>query len=115
MQYRHEQAAEALGPYAMLHDLARLEYGRLLWKRARTRERLLRHWTDPRHPYADRFAEKWRPFVEEVLVADPNNDLELDASLKARRLSLRVVVREIPPVFGSFFGESRVAPAADPV
>ena len=112
MRYRHEQAAEALGPYAMLHDLARLEYGRLLWKRARTRERLLRHWTDPRHPYSDRFGEKWRPVVEEVLAADPNNDLELDANLKARGLSLRVVVREIPPVFGSFFADSRVKEAA---
>lgn len=107
MQITHEQAAEALGPYAMLHDLARLEYGRLLWKRSHTRERLLRHWTDPRHPYADRFAEKWRPIVEEVLAADPNHDLELDANLKTRGLSLRVVVREIPPVFGSFFAESR--------
>jgi hypothetical protein len=107
MQYSHEQAAEALGPYAMLHDLARLEYGRLLWKRPRTRARLLRHWTDPRHPYAPRFMETWRPVVEEVLKADPAHDLELDARLKSRGLSLRVVVREIPPVIGSFFAESR--------
>jgi hypothetical protein len=63
----HEPAVEILGPYAMMHDLARLEYGRLLWRKARTRERLLRHWTDERHPYRDRFLETWRPVVEEVL------------------------------------------------
>jgi hypothetical protein len=105
----HEQAAKILGPYAMPHDLARLEYGRLLWKRPATRERLLRHWTDPRHPYAPRFMERWRPVVEEVLEANPQNDCDLDASLKSRGLSLRVVVREIPPVIGSFFAESRAA------
>ena len=38
----HHQAVEILGPYAMPHDLARLYYGRLLWRKARTRERLLR-------------------------------------------------------------------------
>jgi hypothetical protein len=105
----HEQAAEILGPYAMPHDLARLEYGRLLWRRPATRERLIRHWTDPRHPYAPRFAEKWRTIVEEVLEADPENDRTLDDSLRSRGLSLRVVVREIPPVIGSFFAESRAA------
>lgn len=109
MQITHEQAAEILGPYAMLHDLARLEYGRLLWKRPAARERLLRHWTDARHPYAPRFTEQWRPVVEEVLTADPRDDFALDALLKSRGLSLRVVVREIPPVIGSFYGESRVA------
>jgi hypothetical protein len=46
--------------------------------------------------------------VEEVLEADPAQDFELDAQLKSRGLSLRVVVREIPPVIGSFFAESRI-------
>ena len=91
----------------MLHDLVRLEYGRLLWKRPAARARLLRHWTDSRHPYALRFMEKWRPVVEIVLEADPLDDFALDALLKSRGLSLRVVVREIPPVIGSLFGESR--------
>lgn len=111
MTHTHEAAVEILGPYAMMHDLARLEYGRLLWRKARTRERLLRHWTDERHPYRDRFLETWRTVVEEVLEADPAQDFELDAGLKARGLSLRVVVREIPPVIGSFFAESRLFPA----
>ena len=92
----------------MPHDLARLEYGRLLWKRPATRARLLRHWTDPRHPYAPRFMEKWRPVVEEVLASDPDDDFALDFRLKSRGLSLRVVVREIPPVIGSFFAESQL-------
>jgi hypothetical protein len=107
MTITHSEAAKILGPYAMMHDLARLEYGRLLWRKARTRERLLRHWTDARHPYRDRFLETWQPVVEEVLLSDPAHDFDLDASLKARGLSLRVVVREIPPVIGSFFAESR--------
>lgn len=107
MKPDHQQAVEILGPYAMPHDLARLYCGRLLWRKERTRERLLRHWTDARHPYRDWFLEKWRPVVEEVLEADPAHDFELDARLKARGLSLRVVVREIPPVIGNFFGESK--------
>src|SRR5262245_1334862 len=105
MRITHQQAAEILGPYAMMHDLARLEYGRLLWKRPATRARLLRHWTDSRHPYGVRFMEKWRAVVEEVLEADWQDDFSLDNRLRARGLSLRVVVREIPPVIGSFFGE----------
>ena len=108
----HEQAVGILGPYAMPHDLARLYYGRLLWRKARTRERLLRHWTDERHPYRDRFLETWRPVVEEVLEADPADDFALDARLKTRGLSQRVVVREIPPVIGSFFAESRAQDSA---
>ena len=93
-------------PLAMehpLHDLARLRYGRILWKRPSARKRLLRHWTDPRHPYADRFSETYRPAVEKVLSADPANDLALERELRSAGLSLRVVVREIPPVFGSFY------------
>lgn len=41
MNATREQAAEILGRYAMMHDLARLYYGRLLWRRERTRARLL--------------------------------------------------------------------------
>ena len=87
----------------LMHDQARLEYARLLWKRAPARQRLLRHWTDPRHPYAGRFSEQYRPFVERVLSADPAQDDALDADLQTHGQSLRVIVREIPPVFGSFY------------
>lgn len=41
---------------------AKLEYGRMLWKRPEMRERLLRHWTGPRHPHAARFKE-WRATI----------------------------------------------------
>ena len=98
-----EPAATILGPYVPMHDLARLRYGRILWKRPSARERLLRHWSDPQHPYADRFSVIYRPAVEKVLSADPQNDLALDAELRTAGLSLRTVVREIPPVFGSFY------------
>ncbi len=84
-------------------DEARLEYGRLLWKKPHTRERLLRHWSDPRHPYAARFLGHWKPWVENLLRSPGGHDDELDAELRARGQSLRVVVREIPPVFGSFY------------
>jgi len=87
----------------MIHDQARLEYARLLWKRPPARERLLRHWTDPRHPYAERFTTEHRPWVERLPTAPPENDGALDAELQREGKSLRAVVREIPPVFGSFY------------
>lgn len=87
----------------LLHDQARLEYARLLWKLPRARARLLRHWSDPRHPYATRFAQEYRALVERVLLAGADQDDALDAELRAEGKSLRVVVREIPPVFGSFY------------
>jgi hypothetical protein len=39
-----------LSKYASYQDLARLEYGRLLWAKPATRARLLRHWTFPLAP-----------------------------------------------------------------
>jgi hypothetical protein len=87
----------------LLHDQTRLEYGRLLWRRPVARARLLRHWTDPRHPYADRFSRESRALVERVLTASAEDDDALDAELRKQGQSLRSVVREIPPVFGSFY------------
>lgn len=92
-----------LGPYASNEDKARLHYGRLLWKRPETQARLLRHWTDPRHPYADRFQNVYRLHVERLLSTTPDGDKQLDADFQVQGLSLRVVAREIPPVFGSFY------------
>ena len=88
-----------LGKYANYQDLARLEYGRLLWAKASTRARLLRHWTSPTHPHHARFAA-CRELVEKVL-SSKTDDASLDAALRAQGQSLRTVVREIPPVFGS--------------
>lgn len=84
-------------------DEARLEYGRLLWRKPHTRARLLRHWSDARHPYSTRFLSEWKPRVEKLLQSPAGHDDEIDAGLRAEGLSLRVVVREIPPVFGSFY------------
>lgn len=85
-----------------LQEYAKLEYGRLLWRVPEFRARLLRHWTDPRHPHAERFAE-YAGEVELVLQSPKGSDEELDAQLRQRNSSLRVIVKEIPSVFGSFF------------
>lgn len=85
-----------------IEEYAKLEYGRMLWRRPESRERLLRHWRDPRHPHAERFAEH-EAEVQWILESPKGSDEILDAELRQRRLSLRVVVKEIPSVFGSFF------------
>jgi hypothetical protein len=97
-----QDAADAVwGPYPNYDDVARFEYGRRLWRSPEMRLRFLRHWTDARHPYHDRF-QTHRTLVEEVL---NSGDLpeQIDQRLRARGTSLRCVAREIPPVFGSFF------------
>ena len=83
-------------------EYAKLEYGRLVWRNPEFRERLLRHWRDARHPHAERFAEN-ETDVRHILESPKGSDAELDARLQQRGLSLRVVVKEIPSVFGSFF------------
>jgi len=93
----------AMPPNGILYqDYAKLHYGRMVWKDPAFRERLPRHWTDPRHPHAERFKE-WRPGVEKLMESPKGSDEQLDAELRQRGLSLRVVVREIPSVFGDFF------------
>jgi hypothetical protein len=73
---------EIWGPYPNYDDIARFEYGRLLWRSPMMRSRLLRHWTDPRHPYAKRFAEQ-RVLLEDVL-AFTESPARLDQRLRAR-------------------------------
>jgi hypothetical protein len=75
----------------------------MLWRRQCTRDRLLRHWLDPRHPYSERFSQIYRPHVEKLLRSSSKDDETLERELERDGLSLRVVVREIPPVFGSFY------------
>jgi hypothetical protein len=102
-----------LGPFANVQDLARYEWGRRFWKLPDMRARLLRHWTDERHPHAERFAQ-YRDTVEFVL-ASPLDDAELDAALRASGWSLRAAIREIPPVFGAFWPDSlQPVPASNP-
>jgi hypothetical protein len=88
----------------LYQDEARLEYCRRFWRNPARRQRLLRHWLDERHPYHQRFRERWMPVVDRVLQSPAGEDDSLDSALQAEGLSLRVVVKEIPPVFGSFFG-----------
>lgn len=83
-------------------EYAKLEYGRLLWRNPAYRARLLRHWRDARHPHAERFATH-EADVCQILESPQDSDEKLDAELRQRNLSLRVVVKEIPSVFGSFF------------
>lgn len=98
---REAQCDPVWGPYPNYDDVARFEYGRRMWRLPSMRARLLAHWTDPRHPYRDRFQER-RSLIEEVLASDaPASDL--DRMLRHRNTSLRCLAREIPPVFGSFF------------
>ena len=85
-----------------VQEYAKLEYGRLLWRVPAYRERLLRHWHDPRHPHAGRFTEH-EAEVTQVLASAKDSDTALDAELRQRQSSLRAVVKEIPSVFGSFF------------
>ena len=89
-------------PVTSYDEFAKLEYGRMLWKLPEMRARLLRHWTHPDHPHGERF-EQWRAEVQRLLESAPGADEQLDAELRQRGLSLRVVLREIPSVFGSFF------------
>ncbi len=83
-------------------EYAKLEYGRLLWKTPEYRARLLRHWKDPRHPHAERFT-RYETEVSHILQSPKGSDEQLDSELQKRNLSLRMVVKEIPSVFGSFF------------
>jgi hypothetical protein len=83
-------------------EYAKLEYGRMVWRSPEFRERLLRHWRDPRHPHAERFA-KHESEVRYILESPKGSDVDLDAELRQRDSSLRAVVKEIPSVFGSFF------------
>lgn len=87
----------------LYQDESRLEYGRRFWRDQFKRERLLSHWLDERHPYSERLRDRWLPLVDRVLRSQPGDDDSLDAALQSEGVSLRAVVKEIPPVFGSFF------------
>jgi len=94
------QDTEVWGPYANYDDVARFQYGRMLWRQAAMRARLLAHWLDERHPHRQRFLRQ-RALVEEVLASSDTPE-DLDQRLRLKGTSLRSVVREIPPVFGGF-------------
>jgi hypothetical protein len=89
------------GLYPNYDDIARLEYGRRLWKHPVFRAELLAHWLNENHPYCERFLRQ-QSLIEEVLASwEPLEDLQ--QKLLQRGTTLRCIAREIPPVFGSFF------------
>ena len=94
------QDAEIWGPYANYDDVARFQYGRLLWRQPAMRARLLAHWLDERHPYRDRFLEQ-QALIVGVLGSD-ERPADIDQQLRRQGTSLCSVVREILPVFGRF-------------
>ena len=57
------------GDYPDWDDVARFVYGRRMWRLPEMRARLLSHWSDPRHPYHERFQAQ-RGLIEEVLASD---------------------------------------------
>ena len=69
------------------------------------RAELTAQWLDERHPYRERFLRQ-RELIEEVLVSRESPG-ELQRSLLNRGTSLRCMAREIPPVFGSFFPQTK--------
>jgi len=75
------------GPYPNYDDIARFEYGRRMWRLPDMRARFLRHWTDERHPYRERFLRQ-RDLIEEVLGSAESPE-ELDRRLRERGTSLR--------------------------
>jgi hypothetical protein len=87
------------GPYPNYDDIAKLEYGRILWKSRLGKSRLLAHWTNPTHPHNGRFRNN-RTLVEEIFNSQLSDE-DLDFSLRKRSVSLRAAAREIPSVFGS--------------
>lgn len=89
------------GPYCNPDDIARLVYGRMMWRLPDMRARMLAHWLDDRHPHAERFQER-RALIEDLLTST-ESDVDLDLRLRAQGTSLRAAARDIPSIFGSFF------------
>ena len=62
-------------------------------------QRLLAHWNNPEHSYQQRFFAN-QTLIEEALGSESSAE-KFDERFRKRNPSLRAVVREIPPVFGS--------------
>jgi hypothetical protein len=90
-----------MSEYPDYEAMARLEYGRMLWRKPSMQAALVRHWTDPRHPYRERFAQH-RSLIERLFTS-AMTDEQLDRQLRLEGTSLRAAMREIPPVFGQFW------------
>ena len=88
-------------------DATRLHCSRVFWRSLKSRDMMLAHWNHPEHPSRDRW-KNYSAVIEEVL-SFVGDDSELDKSLRERKLSLRVVIREIPPIIGSIWAKERAA------
>ncbi|MCS7062610.1 MAG: hypothetical protein NZM04_00935 [Methylacidiphilales bacterium] len=88
-----------------LDDIARLRSARILWKNPTWRARLTAHWTDPRHPYRERFLAQKQ--IIEFALSSPLPEPLLDTQLRTLGHTLRTIRREIPPIFGHFFHETK--------
>ena len=75
------------------------------------RRRLVHDWLDSRQPHRERFLEQ-RALIEEVLGSEESVPA-LDARLRRRGTTLRCVAREIPAVFGQWFGEAAPPPITE--
>lgn len=87
------------GKYPVYKDIVRFEYSRLLWKNPAASQRLLAHWSNPRHPSPPRFLTN-QTLIEEALGSESTEE-ELDERFQKRNPSLQTVARKIPPCFGS--------------
>ena len=110
MRKASDFAAESAvwGPYPSYDDVARFEYGRRLWRLPEMRRRLVAHWLDQRHPHRERFLHQ-RDLIEAVLGSEETAPA-LDAKLRGQGTTLRCVAREIPVVFGMWFGQAEAHP-----
>src|SRR4051812_37077343 len=91
MNETYEGQSSVWGPYPNYDDISRFDYGRLLWRNQDMRSRLLRHWTDLRHPHHERFLNQ-PALIEEVLISSETPEA-LDANLRSRGTSLRCAQR----------------------
>lgn len=87
------------GKYVDYQALAKLEYGRMLWKSQRGRNLLLANWTHPKHPHRDLFF-KMQSQIERILEA-PLDYHAMDEELRQNHSSLRAAMREVPTYFPS--------------
>ena len=87
----------SFGKYRDYQALARLEYGRLLWKKEQGREKLLANWTHTQHPHREHFI-KQRNILENLLNSQKDYQV-LDADLRRQSSSLRAAMRDIPSYF----------------
>lgn len=87
------------GKYPVYKDIARFEYGRLLWRNPSARKRLLAHWSNSEHPHEQRFLAN--PILIEAVFGLESRELATDERFKKTETQPPGRCEKIPPVFGS--------------